>query len=190
MTRVLVEVMDLKEVPKSVLRQLRKASFGDGGWMCSLIDQLQEGYVTLAEWVSEGRFEGHVKSWKQELNYSRAHALIARDEDGQFLGWALVRHPRKIVKAKVSEWEKEHYGVGQYEYGGRRSDFMVYVKRQHRKKRVARTLLLIAYNNFGRVDVYPHDLKSERFYERNARFVTAHDTRRFTNAKYKTREVY
>ncbi len=186
MTRVLVEVMDLRDVDKKLMRQLRRASFGDGGWMVPMMEQILLGYAVQGEWVYDGE-DGRVVTKRVPLNYCRAHALIARDEDGKFLGWAMVRHPLKEVRAQVADWEKRSH---KYEYGGRRPDFMVYINKRGRRKRVARSLLLIAFNNWGRVDTYPHDDASDRFYEKNAQFVQAHDTGDFTNAKFKTREVF
>lgn len=75
--------------------------------------------------------------------------------------------------------------------GGARPDFMVFVKEGHRKKGLARKLLIGAYAVYGKVDVYPHDDLSRSFFGRNKRFCVLHDTSHthFNRAKYASREV-
>lgn len=190
LTRVLVEVMDLREVPPDLMRKIRRASFGEDGWMTSCIDQILQGYATRYDWV-----EGYgVVSERVDISYHRAHALVARDEGGKFLGWAMVRHPKRVIKVRDRVWEGASFGargsVKKMRYGGRRPDFMVYVNRSHRKKRVARQLLLVAYNNFGKLDAYPHDEPSSKFYARNKRFAIPVNTRRFSTAQFRAREIF
>ncbi len=188
MTEIVVEVRNLKYLDKDTLKILKRLSFGSRGWMVECIDQILKGY-TVTGFYDPATDE--VATEKIPVVYSKGHALIARNEEGKIIGWALVRHPSKRIKIKYRDWDMDERSfVTKYAYGGRRSDFMVYVKGLYRKQRVARTLLLVAYNNFGRMDAYPHDKKSRGFYERNKRLVTPYDTNKFSNAHFKSREVF
>lgn len=179
MTNTFVEVRDLRSLEPGLLRELKRHTFGEEGWMCSSVDQILRGYA--AEWPD------------YNISYARGHALIARDENNKIMGWGLVRHPRRRLAIKDYSYNFALHKMvwnGRYIYAGRRSDFMVYVRESHRRRGLARLCLLVAYNNFGRVDVYPHDTASDRFYERNSKFVTAYNTSRFGTAQFDSREIF
>lgn len=163
-----VEVHDLKHLdPRFLKRELFPYSFREVGWMVSNIQQILRGY-------DETRPD-------YKLSYNKAHILVARDDDGDVLGWACVRHPSRRVRVQICR--------GDFAYAGRRSDFVVYVKNKYRRQGVARNLLLSAYNNWGRLTVFPHDSKSISFYNANRRFVTARNTNHFGSADFAAFEV-
>ena len=119
-----------------------------------------------------------------KLSYNKATALIARDENNIIVGWAMVRHPSRRVVVPLGGWR----GIKAV-YAGRRSDIVMFVSPEFRRQGVARQLLVVGYNNFGRMVCFPHDRKSSEFYRRNKRFVTARDTNYFNSAEYLAFEV-
>ena len=141
--------------------------------MYHLVDQVL-GIGRSERWMPEG----------YELSYSKAHVLLAWSEDGTLMGWALVRHPQRRLAIKIpwNPWRKA--------YGGRRSDFNVYVKSKFRQRGVAKDLLLVAYNNFGRLDAYPHDKQSCSFYSKMKKFVTANVTNGWRTPEFHAREIF
>lgn len=169
MTDVLIEVTDLKQVEPILLRRLRAASFGKTGWMVESIRQILRGYGV----DHQGQ--------RVELAYSEAHAVIAWSLDREFLGWALVRHPRKQTRVRYA---------GRYSIAGKRSDFMVYIPPKHRRGRIARKLLVVAYHNFGRLDCYPWEERSANFYTNNRKFVVRNDTNGWYCANFYAREIW
>lgn len=172
MTDVLIEVTDLKQVEPALLKKLKAASFGKTGWMLESIQQILRGYGI------------NHKGQRVELSYSEAHAVVAWSSEGEFLGWALVRHPRRQTRAE-SAWQP-----GKFSVAGRRSDFMVYIPSKHRRSRIARKLLTVAYHNFGRLDCYPWEDRSETFYTRNRNFVVRNHTNNWHSANFYAREIW
>lgn len=185
----LVEVKDLKKLDKPLLEELKRYTFKYDGWMLPCMNQILRGYAKTAVWNS---VTGDVAYEKKPLAYSEASAVIARDESGEILGWAFVRHPQKRTSERILEWNHSTFKWewnGKFRYAGRRSDFMVFVRNKHRKKGVARALLIVAYYNFGKLDAYPHDRASEKFYDKNKKFVVANHTDELGHYDYKLREV-
>lgn len=163
-------------------RLIDKYSYGDEGWLKGTLYSTLKG--VWPAYMSEGGKP------ERPLSYSKAHALIARDDGGKILGWAFVRHPQKRTKIpkKVFCGEQQKF-LDKFAYAGRRSDFMVYVSPKSRKQRVAQSLLLVAYNNFGRVDVYPHDLHSRKFFNKMSKYVTAYTSHNLKTADFEAREI-
>lgn len=162
---VAVEVHDLKQLdPKFIRQELYTRSFHDEGWMQPCVQQILRGYSLERPWY--------------KLSYNRAHILIARGDEDQVLGWGLVRHPSRRTYCSSNGWS------ARCAYGGRRDDFMCYVSQKYRKQGVARNLLLVAYNNWGRLATFPHDDKSTEFYRKHRNFVVSYPTENFSSAKY------
>ncbi len=152
MDDVLIEVVDLKKIDSKLANQLKRASFRNTGWMQPCVTQIRKG-------VAPGG---------KKLHYPEAHAIVARNPQGDLLGWAMVRH-------------------GPH----RRDDYMTWISPRHRRKGVARKLLVVAFHNFGKVQTYPHDVKSRAFYEKNKRFVSkTNDSWRMSLYQFYARDIY
>ncbi len=182
-----MEVRNLKDIQPELLKQLKKLSFGRSGWMLDAINQILKGKVKPSVSVRLPHLKG------ESLSYNRGHAVIARSSTGDIMGWALVRHPSRRTKVPLMEYDftkKVIIPSGKFAYAGRRSDFMVYVDSEYRRHRVARTLLLVAFNNFGRLTCFPHDIPSSEFYHRNRQFVVRQDARRLALRNLHAHEIF
>ncbi len=105
--------------------------------------------------------------WEQvPLKYPTGHAIIARI-DQEFAGWAIIRH------------QPEGH-----------SDFSVWTKAKFRGQRVATNLLLMAHDNFGVLDTYPHDFKSTKFYGKHEDLVVPFYTNSWNSEQFAERDVF
>lgn len=156
---MIIETHDLRHLDADLLRLLtRRFAFSDG-WMRPVVRTLLKG-------THEGR----------PLLYSRGYAHVAYEDDNPTpLGWAITRVPERVVKRKLRTLITREGCTYNNISAGRRPDFMVFVDKKHRKKKIARKLLLVAYNNHGKMDVYPHDERSDSFFSGAGKMVVQHN---------------